>query len=599
MVEYSIATDSPSTHLFRVCCTVDKPAAEGQRFTLPAWIPGSYLIRDFARHVLAVTAESAGTSVTLTKLDKQTWQCASCAGPVTIRYEVYARDQSVRAAYLDHRRGFFNGTSVFMRLVGHEQSACRVRIQRPHGMAWRVATTLPAESVAADGFGDYRASNYFTLVDNPVAMAEALDVIEFTAADVAHAFVLVGQHDADRDRLAADLKKVCETHARMFGTLPVERYLFLAQVAPRGYGGLEHRDCSALTVARDGLPQTSAQPEIRATAYQNLLGLCSHEYFHLWNVKRICPAAVANSHLAGPAHFRDLWAYEGVTSYYDDLGLVRAGVLPWQAYLNRIASIATRIERTPGRHRQTLAESSFDAWTKLYQPDENTPNSVVSYYGKGALVALALDLTLRLETDGAVNLDQVMRTLWQRYGAQDKPVPEATLERVAVELSGIELFAFFDSCVRGIGAPPLETLLPRFGVRCEQVVADDDEGVLRAQGLRLTDGDRGVARIQFVLADSPAEAAGFCPGDEVMAMDGLRVSAPDFGSRLRRLMNAEQIATHVFRDDELLLLTLRPHALAADRWRLALEPEADVEAKARCAAWLSAPAPLLAGCQHE
>lgn len=587
MVEYRIATDGAHSHVFRVACTVDRPVAEGQCFTLPAWIPGSYLIRDFARRVVSVWAECGGAAIALTKLDKQTWQSAPCCGPVTLHYEIYARDESVRAAYLDHRRGFFNGTSVFMRVVGHEQSAVRVGIERPQGMAWRVATTLPVASVDGDGFGDYQAAGYFTLIDHPVAMAAELDVVEFEVAGVAHAIALVGRHDADRGRLAADLQRVCETHARMFGQLPLGRYVFLAQIAASGYGGLEHRDCSALTIARAGLPTAAMAPDTASGAYRDLLGLCSHEYFHLWNVKRIRPAAVASSDLAGPAHFRDLWAYEGVTSYYDDLGLVRAGVLPWQGYLDAIARTATRIERTPGRHRQTLAESSFDAWTKLYQPDENTPNAVVSYYGKGALVALALDLLLRLKSDGAVSLDDVMRALWQRYGAVEKPVPENRLETLASELSGADLAGFFDGCLRSTDDPPLAALLPQFGVRCERLTTDDDEAILRAQGMWLA---AGTARLQFVFAGGAAESAGCCPGDELVAVDGLRVNATNMGARLRRRLDAEAVSIHLFRGDELLELRLRPRALVADRWRMTLDPQADAAAKARCAAWLSAPA---------
>lgn len=589
-VDYEIAPDSPRTHVFRIACTVATPDPDGQRFTLPAWIPGSYLVREFARHIMRVEAECGGQTVTVAKLDKQTWRCEPCEGPLTVRYEVYARDDSVRAAYLDHRRGFFNGTSVFLRPLGHEDAPCRVRLGRPAAdTVWRVATTLPSEDVDAAGFGDYGATDYFSLIDHPVAMAEALDVIEFEAAGVPHALALVGRHDADRDRLVADLKRVCETHARMYGRLPVERYLFLAQIAPSGYGGLEHRDCSALVVARDALPQATAQPEARSTAYTEMLGLCSHEYFHLWNVKRIRPAAVAASDLAGEAYFRDLWAYEGVTSYYDDLGLVRAGVLPWQAYLDRVAGMATRVERTPGRHRQSLAESSFDAWIKLYRPDENTPNAVVSYYGKGALVALALDLTLRLETDGSVCLDDVMRAAWRHYGASEAPVPENGLEALASEVAGIDLTAFFDTYVRGTADAPLETLLPRFGVRCERVTAGGDDDFLRAQGLRLAAGTGGDARLQFVLAGGAAEAAGLSPGDTVIAVDGLRVTETDFGARLRRRADAESVHLHVFRGDELLELTLRPRAARADRWRLTLDPEADADAAARRAAWLEAP----------
>lgn len=586
-VDYEVNPDSPRTHLFRVACTVAEPDEGGQQFTLPAWIPGSYLIRDFARHVSAVTAVSAYGPVVVTKSDKQTWYCEPCTGPLTIYYHVYARDESVRAAYLDQRRGFFNGTSVFMRVVGCEAMPCRVRITAPvANLDWRVGTVLQAEAVDSVGFGDYTAPDYFALVDQPVAMAAALDMVEFDVAGVPHAMALIGQHDADRDRLAADLQQICETHVRMYGALPLQRYLFLAHVAPSGYGGLEHRECSVLTVARKALPQTTSQPKARAEPYQQMLGLCSHEYFHLWNVKRIRPKAVASNDLTEPAYFRDLWAYEGVTSYYDDLGLVRAGVLPWQTYLDRLANIATRIERTPGRHHQTLAESSFDAWTKFYQPTENTPNAVVSYYGKGALVSLALDLTLRVETDGAVSLDDVMRTVWQRYGVLDEPVPEHGLEALAAETSGLDLSNFFARYVHGTDKLPLDSLLPLFGVQCELVTEDDEQAILRAQGVHLA-ANNEQARLQYVLAGSAAEQAGLCPQDVVIAVDGVRVAQATLADRLSRSVHGEQVLLHVFRGDELLEFSLHPCAPVADRWRLRLDPKADASARMHCAAWLS------------
>lgn len=582
-VEYEVIPADLCAHLLRVACTVATPAAEGQCFAMPAWVPGSYLIREFARHVLAVAArDGAGQPVALTKLDKQTWRAAPCAGPLTVTCEIHARDESVRGAYLDTRRGFFDGASVFLRAVGHEQDQCRLRLRSPAGArGWQAVTTMPALKVHAAGFGDYRAADYFELIDHPVAMGEAVECVEFDAAGVPHAFVLLGRHDADTKRLAADLAKLCAAQAAFFGALPVPRYLFLAQLAAAGFGGLEHRDCAALTVARGALPTANHLPD----AYTDLLGLCSHEYFHLWNVKRIKPAAVVASDLSAEAHFADLWAYEGVTSYYDDLMLVRAGLLAPAAYLERLARGLTRLQRNPGRQRQSLAESSFDAWTKFYRPTENSPNAIVSYYGKGALVALALDLTLRRDTGGRCSLDTVMQAAWQRYGAAGEPVPENGLERLAIDASGLDLGGFFDACVRGTEDPDFRALLRSFGVRAVRIPAEakDSAAALLGQGLRLAPGK---ASVNHVLAGSAAEAAGLCPGDTLVAANGWRVDADSLAARLRRTASGDSLALHVFRDEELLQLELTPVAPAPDVWRLTPDPDADAGARNARHLWL-------------
>lgn len=589
-LEYEVSAACPRGHRFRVICTVPEPDGAGQRFTLPAWVPGSYLIREFARNILSVAAsDAAGNPVAVHKVDKQTWQAAPVTGALTLSYDLHARDHSVRAAYLDDRRGFFDGTSVYLRPVGHETRPCRVRLLSPPDADWQAVTSLPALAVDEAGFGEYVADDYRCLIDHPVGMGRDIDRIEFTAGGVPHAFVCLGRHDADREKLAADLTRVCEAQAAVFGEMPMDRYLFLAQIAGAGYGGLEHRASSALLVDRNALPVPGATA--RSDAYAELLGLCSHEYFHLWNVKRIQPAAVADSDLAREAHFEDLWAYEGVTSYYDDLALVRTGLIGESAYLGRLQRIANRLAGNPGRRCQSLAQSSFDAWTKFYRPDENSPNAVVSYYGKGALVALCLDLLLRDRTDGDVSLDDVMARVWIEHGRPGIPVPENGLEAIAAEVAGADLSDFFDGAVRGTDELPLAELLARFGVRARRVTPDTRDGAafLLAQGLRLNGGN-GPARVLHVLTDSPAEAAGLCPGDVIVAVDGLRAEAESLTRRLRRVPTGTPVTLHLFRDDELLTRRLVPRAPAADQWRFRLMSRCDAQTMERRSAWLSLPA---------
>ncbi|MCI0355691.1 MAG: hypothetical protein L0099_11725, partial [Acidobacteria bacterium] len=366
--------------------------------------------------------------------------------------------------------------------------------------------------MSAQGFGHYHAGGYLELIDHPGLMGE-LTHIPFEASGIPHQIVLCGRQQADAARLAQDLSRICAEHIALFGApLPIQRYLFLTRVLHKGYGGLEHGESSSLICDRDDLPRPG-QPEL-SSGYRSFLGLASHEYFHLWNVKRLRPPAFATADLVQEAYTRDLWAYEGVTSYYDDLALARAGVIAVPEYLDLLAQAATRLWRTPGRGRQTLAEASFDTWIKFYRPDENSPNSQISYYNKGALVALCLDLKLRLLTDSQRSLDDVMRALWQRYGASGRPVPEAELERIAAESAASDLSEFFDAMLRGTSDPPLAELLPQFGIECRlrtaQSEADTGGRVAEAKlmvpvemGLRFS-SERGRMVITHVLTGGPA-----------------------------------------------------------------------------------------------
>lgn len=587
VIRYTITPAEPRAHRFRVRLTTELPRDSSGRLRLylPTWIPGSYVVRDFARNLLSISAARDGQPLAVTPVDRQSWQCAAAPGALEVVCEFYARDESVRAAFLDDLRGFFNPTSLCLRIEGMEAARCDVRLDMPEGYgSWQVVTTLPAQSVEDNGFGAYSAESYWALIDHPVAMGRAVRRVDFQVAGVPHALVLLGAvNDVDTRRLAEDLAVVCDAQASVFGELPVERYLFMALVVPRGYGGIEHRDCSVLQVAREGLPRPHDSE--RGKAYETLLGLCSHEYFHLWNVKRIRPAAVAGSDLATEAYFNDLWAYEGVTSYYDDLALVRAGVLPADKYLGRLARLATRIDCAPGEQRQSLAESSFDAWLKFYRPDENTPNAVVSYYGKGALLALALDLKLRSETEGRVSMDDVMEAAWDRYGDTDTPVPDGGLERIAAEVSGLELDAFFDRHVRGTARAPWAEYLGAFGITARQEEAEDDHAVVLGRLGLILDTDGPLPRVRHALDDGPAQRSGIAPGDRLVALNGLDPGG-NVAAHLRRLAPGGVLRLHLFRDDALVVRDVTSGYSAVMEWHLTIDAEADAEARRRRAAWL-------------
>jgi predicted metalloprotease with PDZ domain len=561
-IHYTIVPKDLAGHLFNVTVTVPTPSADGQVFALPAWIPGSYMIREFARNIVRIRAESNGAAITLTKLDKHSWQAAPCAGPLTLHYEVYAWDLSVRAAHLDQTHGFFNGTSVFLRVVGQEAGAHEADIQRPADPAarsWRVATAMKELGAKRYGFGTYVAANYDELIDHPVEMGD-FALATFKAHGIPHDIVVTGRvPNLDMARLQADLKAICEAQITLFepatNKAPVDRYVFMTMAVGDGYGGLEHRASTALICARADLPgSASPQTGEPGEGYLKFLGLCSHEYFHTWNVKRIKPAVFAPYDLQVENYTPLLWLFEGFTSYYDDLMLVRAGIIKEATYLKLLGKTVGSVLRGSGRLKQSVADSSFDAWSKYYRQDENSPNAIISYYTKGSLIALAFDLTIRAKTGGAKTLDDVMRALWERYGRDFYPsvgrgVTEQEVEALFDEVSGLKLRSLFDKYVRGLDELPLAKLFTSFGIKLLDERKNGkpslDAGIGRdALGAKLTQVHEGGA----------AHQAGLSALDVVIAIDGLRVNGnpSNVDALLSRYRVGDKVVVHAFRRDELM-----------------------------------------------
>ncbi len=601
-VRYRIAPLDPHAHLFEVRCTVEDPDPAGQRFRLPVWIPGSYLVREFARHFVMVRAEAAGRAVAVTKEAKDVWAAAPCASPLTVVAHVYAFDLSVRAAYLDATRGYFNGTAMFLCPEGRADRRCEVEIVAPAGevgRAWRVATTLPRSETTAAGFGTYHAAGYDELIDHPVEMSD-FALTSFEAGGATHDVAISGRQRADLARLGRDLARICQWHCDLFGgapgsRAPFDRYLFQVAAVGDGYGGLEHRSSTSLLCKRGDLPQPGV---VRITDdYRRFLGLASHEYFHAWQVKRIKPAAFTPYDLARENYTRQLWAFEGITSYYDDLALVRSGVVDTASYLELLGRTITTVLRNPGRHAQSVAESSFDAWIKYYRQDENTPNAVVSYYAKGSLVALALDLTLRQR---GTSLDALMRALWQRHGRPGIGVPEDGIARLAAEIAGRDLGDFFARYVDGTEDPPLAALLADFGVTLHLRAADNaadrgggagkrgpksgDDAPPCSLGAAIVPG--ADAKLQHVYAGGAAERAGLAAGDVLVALDGLRVSAASLESMLEPRRAGETLQVHAFRRDELFATALTLDAAPLDTCWLTLDEGATAAMQARRTGWM-------------
>ncbi len=605
-VRYRIAARHPEAHLFEVSVRVAAPDPAGQTFSLPAWIPGSYMIRDFARHIVRISARAGRRAINIEKLDKHTWRAAPCRGPLTVVCEIYAWDLSVRGAHLDTTHGFFNGTCVFLRADGQAEAPCVVEIIAPRGRAyrhWRVATAMPRAGARLHGFGTYRAENYDALIDHPVEMGE-FSLVSFVARGVVHEVAISGRHDADLARLGRDLKRVTEQHIDFFGSRPpIRYYLFLVTAVGEGYDGLEHRASTALLCSRDDLPQRGA--ETQDERYLTFLGLASHEYFHTWNVKRIKPAAFTPYDLTRENYTRQLWAFEGITSYYDDLALVRCGLMSKDQYLKALARTLTAVQRTNGRTKQTVAESSFDAWVKFYRQDENAPNAIISYYAKGALIALALDLTLRRTTQGRKSLDDVMRVLWRQYGRTGRGVGETEIETLAERVCDVRLKSFFARALYSTEELPLTALLREFGIKVTlgPAQSSSDRGGNASEhdaktappravlGVR-TESVGGDLKLAQVLDQGSAQAAGLSAGDVLVALDGIRVTTSNLDRLLARLRPGAIVQAHAFRRDELIERRVRLLAAPADTYTLTLDERAPAARVRRRDAWMYTPASM-------
>ena len=522
---YQVRVGDLHAHLFAVTLTIAKPAAD-QTVSLPVWIPGSYLVREFAKHLQRLQATQNSRSVALTQLDKCSWQVHCSPGkPLTLRYEIYAFDNSVRSAWLDSGRGFFNGTSVCLRVHGQEDTPHQLTLAAPGWpTGWQVATALSPLKVNKSGFGHYLAASYDELVDSPVELG-AFWSGSFTACGVPHRFVVAAASASfDGARLLADVQTICEAeinfwHAQAAGAktkqtktkAPHDRYVFLLNAVDNSYGGLEHRHSTALICKRADLPRLGQTKALTASdGYTTLLGLISHEYFHTWNIKRLRPAEFARYDYAQENYTELLWFFEGFTSYYDDLLLRRAGLIDDATYLALLSKTVNGVRQTPGRQVQSVAQASFDAWVKYYRQDENSANATVSYYSLGSLVALCLDLSLRQV--GQTSLDDVMRGLWLRCAGG--PMTEADVLAVVTSLSNPALAAQLAHWVHDTKALPIKPLLAKQGVTCQEEVAPLADHL----GLRVSESNTGIG-VKSVLRGSVAELAGFAAGDEWLGIE--------------------------------------------------------------------------------
>ena len=550
-IRYTVQASAVDAHLFDVTLHIAQPAAN-QLLSLPVWIPGSYLVREFSKNLQGLKASQSGQPIAVQQLSKNQWKLASSPDvDCAVSYQICAYDTSVRTAWLDSLRSFFNGTSLCLRVHGQERTPHALELlPSPATQDWQVATGLNAAQTDAHGFGLYTAAHYDELVDCPVEMGRFWRG-SFVAGGVPHEFVVAGAAPSfDGERLLADTKKICETEIAFWhadgSQPPMQRYVFMLNVVDDNYGGLEHRNSTALICGRRDLPRKG---EAKAgEGYNTLLGLISHEYFHTWNVKRLRPSEFARYDYEQENYTELLWFFEGFTSYYDDLFLRRAGLLDNAQYLKLITRTINQVLQTPGRQVQSVAEASFDAWVKYYRQDENTANHTVSYYTKGSLVALCLDLALR--TTGEHNLDDVMRGLWAKSAGG--PISEADVLAVITELGHAEIAAQLKNWVHNTDDLPLQELLASHGVTTRVEPAQ----LAQKLGLRVQES-QGL-QIKTVLRGGPAEQAGMMAGDEWLAIEvnGQRWRITKLDDVPLYASGCNQVTAWVARDRQILDLAL-------------------------------------------
>jgi predicted metalloprotease with PDZ domain len=539
-MRYRLSMPEPHSHLFHVELAVDRPG-DAVEVVFPVWTPGSYLVREFARHVEGATADDgAGGPLPLERLDKHRFLlCAGATPRAVLRFRVYANELTVRTAHLDGTHGYLNPAAVLPYVRGREAEPHALEVLAPEG--WRVSTALRG------GPAEFTARDYDELADSPVEIGTHR-LVRFEAGGKPHELALWGRGNVDADALVADARRIVEALGALLGGLPYERYLFIVHLADRRRGGLEHAASTTLHVARHGF--------FPRKQYEETLGLLAHEFFHVWNVKRLRPAAFVPFDYAREQYTHLLWWFEGATSYYEQVALARAGILSPARWLEALGEGLTSLARTPGAAKMSLEEASLLAWVKHYRPDENTPNSAVSYYLKGELVAFALDLALRR---AGRSLDDLLRLLYARF--EQGGVPEDGVERVATELLPPgEARRFFDRFVRG--TEPLELEVGALGLRLRRRAAQglDDKGGTAGKkeegprpgwlGAELAAGAK--LAVGSVREGSPAHRAGLYAGDELVAEDGFRLERALLWDRLCERGPGGALRLTVFRRDELV-----------------------------------------------
>ncbi len=567
-IHYVVAMSQPETHLFEVTLhLVDYPSPILD-LKLPVWTPGSYLVREYAKNLQDFVAFTEDKPLPWRKISKNHWQIdKKGVSELTVRYRVFANELSVRTNHLDATHGYFNGAALFFRIPGWDKQPIRVTIVPPRP-EWQVTTAL---SPIGEEKNTFLAGDFDTLVDTPFEIGRH-QLYKFEVLGKPHELAIWGQGNFQAQQMIADIEKIIQVEAQMFGGLPYKRYVFLLHLFSQAFGGLEHKDSCSLIYQRFGF---RAQDK-----YNRFIQLVAHEFFHLWNVKRIRPKALEVFDYDQENYTPSLWFCEGTTSYYDLLIPLRAGIYDVQTYLNNLGKEITRYEMTPGRKVQPVSESSFDAWIKLYRPDANSGNSQISYYLKGEMVSLLLDLLIRSNHDNQRSLDDVMLKMWQQFGQDEIGYTPEQLQEVIESVAGIDLTDFFERYIDGTDDLPLNQYLEPFGL---QLVAEQQEEPYL--GVRINT-ENGREIIKFVETGSPAQAGGIDAGDELLAIDGIKVTAGGLSDRLKDYQPNDTITVTVFHQDELRTYSITLASPCPTRYQVMPVENPDSKQQQNFAGWL-------------
>jgi predicted metalloprotease with PDZ domain len=581
-LRYRVAFPDPGNHEFHVQLQVPAlPERTHAELVFPAWAPGSYMIRDFVRHVYGLEVTDArGRALPCERLDKGRWRVVSDGAAFVVRYRVFAFETSVRTSFLDDSHAYWNGTSLFFAIDGEAARPCEVAVDAP--AAWTIATALPR--LPGRRGQVFRAVDYDELVDSPFEVGTH-ETFRFREEGALFELALYGRTNAVKPRLVSILRQVVRATAAIFGGLPFPRYVFIVHALPVGSGGLEHR--ASVTMDITGL---SFEDE---KGYVRFADLAAHEFFHAWNVKRLHDPLLGPFDYTRECYTRMLWFHEGFTDYLANVIILRAGVIDEKAFWRWIADDWPRYATRPGRLETPLSELSFEAWIKLYKPAENHINRAVSYYEKGLWVGMALDLELRHATAGKRGLPELFRWMWDHAGRDEAVVTEADVRAAARAVGGKSFDGFFDRYIHGTDELPLPALWRRSGLTVTNaapwtVESGENDPVRRARarawaGVSIQGQAHGGgterAVVKNVLPQSPAALGGLTFGDEIVAVAGDRVNAASFAKRLADHTPGSTVLISYFRRDQ--LREARVVIGTSPERKLLLEPAAEASAAAK------------------
>lgn len=585
LVEYTIRFSQAKNHYADVevrCETGGQPQFE---LMMPTWTPGSYLIREYARHVETISAsDSAGAELPVSRSRKNRWmvKCGN-ATSVVVNYRLYCNEMTVRTNQVERDFALFNGASTFLSPVGARKQKHQVRVELPD--EWKHAIcSLP--NVDSDK-QSFIAEDFDELVDSPILCGNP-DIYPFKVGDREHLLVSIGEGEIwDGEATARDLEKIVAEHHKLWGTVPYPRYIFFNLLVEAG-GGLEHDNSTVMMISRWYYRDREK--------YVRWLGLASHEFFHTWNVRRLRPKPLVEYDYENEVYLRSLWIAEGITSYYDDLQLARCGLISQKEYLQAVSKQIETLQTTPGRNVQSLSDSSHDTWIKLYRPNENTGNSQVNYYNKGAIAAFLLDAEIRSATDDKKSLDDVMRLLYERHANGVGYTPEE-FQKLVAEVSSADLTGWFDRYINGVDEFDYSKALDWYGLNFEKMKSTSEEGKSKNDeekpdekkkswtGLTTEDGS-GKLVVTKVLRDAPAFESGLNVGDEILAIDQYRVTAGNWSDRLKQYQPGESVEVLIARREHIERIRLVLGEAPAESWKISLVKEPSDAQKRQLKAWL-------------